>query len=146
MPRYFTVEQAERILPTIRSAVRDAIRLKGEHDAADAGLKEIGRKVQLSGGSNVNREYVQQLRSGRESALEALKEAIDVIQEPGCVIKDLDVGLLDFPAFYRGKEVYLCWKLGEERIEWWHHIEDGFQGRTPIDAEFRNNLGTGPAS
>ena len=65
-----------------------------------------------------------------------LREAIEQMQELGCVIKDLDTGLLDFPTLFRGKEVYLCWKLGEPSIGFWHGVDEGFRGRKPIDQDF----------
>jgi hypothetical protein len=64
---------------------------------------------------------------------------MDSIQEIGCLVKDLDIGLLDFPTLYRGREVYLCWRLGEQRIEHWHGVDEGFRGRKPVDDDFREN-------
>jgi hypothetical protein len=54
-------------------------------------------------------------------------------------VKDLDIGLVDFPTTFNGVEVYLCWKLGEPGIEFWHGVEEGFRGRKPIDREFLEN-------
>jgi hypothetical protein len=51
-------------------------------------------------------------------------------------VKDLDIGLIDFRCYYHGEEVYLCWKLGEPGIAWWHGLEEGYRGRRPIDEEF----------
>jgi hypothetical protein len=62
-------------------------------------------------------------------------------EEIGCVVKDLDIGLIDFPALYRGKEVYLCWRLGEPDIDFWHPTDEGFAGRRPIDGEFLRECG-----
>jgi hypothetical protein len=64
---------------------------------------------------------------------------VEKIHETGCIVKDLDKGLVDFPTLFRGEEVYLCWKMDEPAIEFWHRIEDGFAGRTAIDQEFRDN-------
>ena len=61
------------------------------------------------------------------------------IQENGVVVKDLDIGLIDFPTLFRGEEVYLCWKLGETGIRFWHGLDEGFRGRKPIDEEFLAN-------
>ncbi len=76
----------------------------------------------------------------RKIALEALvqraKDAIEEIDAIGVQVKDLDIGLLDFPCLLEGETVLLCWKRGEPRIEFWHRIEDGFAGRQPIDARF----------
>jgi hypothetical protein len=51
----------------------------------------------------------------------------------GVIVRDLDTGICDFPALREGREVYLCWRVGEERIEWWHDVDAGFAGRTPLD-------------
>jgi len=61
------------------------------------------------------------------------------VQEIGCLIKDIDVGLVDFPTSLRGVEVYLCWKLGESGISFWHGVDEGFRGRKPIDKDFLDN-------
>jgi hypothetical protein len=58
------------------------------------------------------------------------------IEESGCVVKDLDIGLVDFPAMLGDEQVFLCWKLGEPRIEFWHRMDEGFAGRKPISDEF----------
>src|SRR6267378_4039825 len=64
-----------------------------------------------------------------------LIEALDRIQATGCVVKDLDTGLLDFPAILKNEEVYLCWRLGEDRIRFYHRQDEGFSGRKPIDPD-----------
>jgi len=63
---------------------------------------------------------------------------IEQVQEFGCVIKDLDMGLIDFPTLLRGVEVYLCWKLGEPTIAHWHGTSEGFASRKPIDERIAN--------
>ncbi len=62
-----------------------------------------------------------------------LQDAVTKIQETGCLVKDLDMGLVDFPCRLKGEDVYLCWKLGEERIGFWHGVNEGFAGRKPLD-------------
>jgi hypothetical protein len=62
---------------------------------------------------------------------------VEEVQEMGCLVKDLDMGLVDFPTTFRGEEVYLCWKLGEEEIAFWHGVDEGFRGRKAIDRDFR---------
>jgi hypothetical protein len=59
------------------------------------------------------------------------------------VVKDLDTGLLDFPTLYQGREVYLCWRLGESQINYWHGVDEGFAGRKAIDDDFLANHGDG---
>jgi hypothetical protein len=139
MSRYFTLEQAERVLPHVAASVHNAIRLKAEYQAAEEQLRDLTRRVMASGGMMVNREHAAQLRNNRDTSAGKLQAALDEIHEHGCLVKDLDIGLLDFPTLYRGTEVYLCWRLGEEHIEFWHGTDEGFRGRKRIDDEFRAN-------
>ncbi len=86
------------------------------------------------------RERIADLRARKDAAARKLKvDSSRRIKEIGCQLKDIDTGLIDFPTLYRDKEVYLCWKLGESGIGFWHHVEDGFRGRRPIDSEFLAN-------
>ena len=78
-------------------------------------------------------------KSQRDTAALRLREAIEGVQETGCLIKDLDIGLIDFLTRYHGQDVCLCWKLGEDHIRFWHGMEEGFRGRKPIDEEFLQN-------
>jgi hypothetical protein len=62
----------------------------------------------------------------------AIRETLAKIEQTGCVVKDLDIGLVDFPSVVNDEQVYLCWKLGEERIGYWHRMDEGFAGRKPL--------------
>ena len=137
MSRRFTLEEAESLLPEIEKSIREAIASKSELEQAETGLQAINQRVIMLGGVLVDRSAVYQNRLRRDQSAERLKAAIQKIQESGCLIKDLDVGLVDFPTLFRGDEVYLCWKLGETGISFWHGTQEGFAGRKPIDAEFR---------
>ena len=138
MSRLFTLEQAHRALPAVKDALREAVASKAAMEQAEAKLREINHKVMISGGMMVDREQVGGFRAQRERSVEKLQEAMQTFEEIGCEVKDLDIGLLDFPTWYRGEIVYLCWRLGEDRIEFWHG-DEGFRGRKPIDAEFLAN-------
>ncbi len=139
MSRLFTLDQATKLLPQVASEVRKAVRLKGEYQEAEVRFRAELERITMLGGSLVDTDKAQALRSRRETSLAELKEVIDEIQNRGILVKDLDMGLIDFPTRYRGKEVYLCWKLGEDSIEWWHGVDEGFRGRKPIDSEFIAN-------
>ena len=137
MSRRFTLEAAESLLPTIDKTMREAIASKAAFEEAQGALQSISQRVIMLGGVLVDREAVRQHKLRREQSAERLKGAVENIQELGCVIKDLDIGLVDFPTLFRGEEVYLCWKLGEPRIAFWHGTQEGFAGRKAIDEEFR---------
>ena len=81
----------------------------------------------------INYEKTGKIRLEFNRLQQSVQSALDRIQETGCVVKDLNVGLLDFPARINGDEVYLCWKLGEDRIRFYHRQDEGFSGRKPID-------------
>jgi hypothetical protein len=139
MPRYFTLEEAQRTLVDIIPVFRRALSLRVEMREAEQQLQDISRQVILSGGMMLDREHVGGIRRTRDQAVERLRAIIDTIQETGCIIKDLDAGLLDFPTLYKDREVYLCWRADEDGIAYWHPIDEGFRGRKPIDEEFLQN-------
>ena len=123
-PKLFTVEEANALLPRLRELLadvslhRDALRERAPH------LEPILRAAGANGGGRVGSEY----------GVEAYKLylAIERIWELGVVLKDLDVGLLDFPHEREGRVVFLCWHPPEECIGYWHEIEAGYAGRQPL--------------
>lgn len=139
MSRHFTLEEAERLLPDLDKPLREAIALKTHFDQADAELQSSSERLMMLGGALVDPGKLLARRARRDALAARLKESVDSIQQCGCVVKDLDMGLVDFPTLFRAEEVYLCWKLGESRIHFWHGIREGFRGRKPIDREFRDN-------
>lgn len=139
MPRYFTVTEAERMLPEVDRALRDALFHKAEYQAADAELNATMQGIRMAGGSRVNPGPILATRARRDASAGVLREVFEKIEQMGVLVKDLDIGLIDFLTRYQGREVCLCWKLGEERIRFWHGMEEGFAGRKPIDDEFLEN-------
>jgi hypothetical protein len=139
VPRFFTLLEAESFLPEVERLLRSSIQAKQEYEAGDAELNQIAQRITLMGGTLVRREQVVASRTRKDSSARVLKAAMERIEEIGCQVKDLETGLIDFPTLYRDREVYLCWKLGESSIGFWHHIEDGFRGRQPINSEFLAN-------
>ena len=133
MARYFTLDEAEKLLPEVESSSREAIFLKSEFTQAEAAFRSSIERLAMLGGVDLNRTAIVDQRARREVSAMRLKEVMNRIETIGCLVKDLDIGLIDFPTLFHGKEVYLCWKLGEERIRFWHHVEDGFKGRQAIE-------------
>ena len=108
MPVFFTPQQAREFLPEVREIVQRVIDIKKEADrntADDAISEAMGR----------------------------LEKEIQKLEELGCVLKDMNSGLIDFPAVRLGTRVWLCWKLGEERVTYWHGLHEGFAGRKMVD-------------
>ena len=139
MSRHFRLEEAERLLPDVERALRDALFQKTEYEAAEGELRRAMDKIRMAGGSRVSPGPFLALRARKDAATSALTAAVEKVEELGAQIKDLEIGLIDFPALYKGREVLLCWKLGEDRIAFWHSVNEGFRGRKPIDDEFREN-------
>ena len=136
MARYFTLAEAQLQLPAVERALRDALFQKSEYQKAAQELDRITERVRVSGGARVNPGEMLSLRARRDECVRCLRRALDTIEELGAMVKDLDIGLIDFLALYRDREVCLCWKLGEDEIRFWHGMEEGFRGRKPIDSEF----------
>jgi len=136
VPRYFTVSECERLLPQVERALRDALFHKAEYRKAEHELTCTVQHIRTSGGARIDRGSYLALRARRDTSAAALKEAVDQVEQSGALVKDLDIGLIDFLCLYHGREVCLCWKLGEDRIGFWHGTEEGFRGRKPIDDDF----------
>jgi hypothetical protein len=137
--KFFTLAQAQRALPEVEKALREALFFKSEHDKAESEFRQFIRRIMMTGGMQVNHGRVGTLKSRQEQSLEGLKRKFDEIQAMGCLIKDLEIGLIDFPTLYKEEEVYLCWRFGEAAIEFWHGVHEGFGGRKKIDREFIEN-------
>lgn len=136
MPKRFTLAQAQQLIPQVDRLLRAALAAKAAYDEVERAIQSFGERVMLMGGIMVDREQVIDRRSRRETTATRLRGSIEEVQELGCVIKDLDTGLVDFPTLLRGVEVYLCWKLGETEIAYWHGVDEGFRGRKAIDQDF----------
>lgn len=139
MARYFTLREASALLPEIDASIREAMFFHSEHTDAEQRLQREVQRILFAGGALVDQDEVARQRARRKTSALALKAVIEKIYATGCQIKDLDMGLVDFPTLYHGNEVLLCWKLGEDAIRFWHGLEDGFSGRKPIDQEFIEN-------
>jgi hypothetical protein len=139
MSKRFTLAEAQSLVPRLERLLRSAMSLKTEFSEADGVVREFQERVTMMGGMTVDRGQVRATRERRESTGRQLKAALEQVQEVGCLVKDLDIGLVDFPTLFRGEEVYLCWRLGEAKIEYWHGVEEGFRGRKPIDQAFLEN-------
>lgn len=126
--KYFTVDEARATLPLVQRIVTDIVEQYGyvlEHHGV----------LQKSG---LNEEQRATREASRSRATEKFNELSEELSNIGCELKDWDTGLVDFPARRGGRDVCLCWKLGEETIDHWHEVKAGFAGREQImdEAEF----------
>jgi len=131
--RYFSRHEAEKLLPMIEGFLKVAQEHKQALDAAQVELTNAASRIMVLGGSYPPYSELVQKKTERDKASARIVETIAKIQENGCLVKDIDEGLIDFPSMIEGQEAFLCWKQGEGRIEYWHGLEDGFAGRKRLD-------------
>jgi hypothetical protein len=129
----FTYEQATTLLPVLRTLIKRAMDGKQLIESVENELQDLRHRILLSGGLSVDIPAVAHRRAERDKALQEIKDALAEIESIGVQVKDLDIGLLDFPCVVEEEIILLCWKYGEEKIEFWHGVEEGFRGRKPVD-------------
>jgi len=132
-PKLFTLTEAERTRRELEPVLIEAIETNRKLQPLDDELSTLAARIQTMGGIVVPYEHAARLRFDRDRLAETLRASLERIQSTGCVVKDLDTGLLDFPAIVNNEEVYYCWRLGEERIRFYHRQDEGFAGRKPIE-------------
>lgn len=131
--RTFTLEEAQSLLPVLESLLRTAIKAKQIVEEADAELQALHHRIFLNGGMFLDIVPLARRRAERAKAEQQAKDALAEIDSIGVQVKDLSIGLLDFPCEVEGQTILLCWKLGEQAITHWHGLQEGFAGRKPID-------------
>jgi len=124
MPRYFTLDEANALLGELRPLIAKMLQVRQELLDLQPELEPVLRKVLGNGGN--------QVASQAAVYFEELGELVDRIQASGVELKDINSGLLDFRSLRGGREVYLCWRYGEDKISFWHDIDAGFAGRQPL--------------
>lgn len=131
--KYFELNEAQQLLPVIGPYLEQAREQKQRVDGLNDDLAHAAARIMVLGGSIPPHNELSQKKTERDEFASQIQETVSKILETGCLVKDLDEGLVDFPSLQNGEEIYLCWKLGEKRIEFWHGIEEGFAGRKPLD-------------
>ena len=118
--RRFTLEQANRALPLVRRVVNDIVQTREQATQLQSHLESAGAKDQ------------KRIQQDLDVAIDKLHAYLDELTEIGCELKDFQAGLVDFIGHHQGREVNLCWKLGEEKIAYFHELLSGFAGRIPV--------------
>ncbi|HET7566357.1 MAG TPA: DUF2203 domain-containing protein [Gaiellaceae bacterium] len=129
--RHFTPEEANAALAEVRPLVERLVARRREHVEALERQEELERKISGNGGGIPPAELAAAAAEVEEVARD-LARLVDEIGEHGAQVKDLDTGLIDFPALREGETVLLCWQLGEDEIRYWHRVEEGFAGRREL--------------
>jgi hypothetical protein len=141
--KFFSLQEAERLRAQIEPTLIEAIESRRKLAELDEQLGALAERIRRSGGLLVSYEQAARTRLERNRLEAAVRASLERIHSTGCIVKDLEIGLLDFPARLHGEEVYLCWRLGEDRIRFYHRQDEGFAGRKPIDprdAGYRNPI------
>jgi hypothetical protein len=129
---HFSREEANALLETVRPLVERLVRHRQSLAAAQAKRNRVALQIGGNGGGLDPRELLE-LDERIARSLAGVARSVNAIHELGAVVKDLDSGLVDFPARIEGQEAYLCWQLGEDEIGYWHGVDEGFSGRKPLD-------------
>ncbi len=124
MPRYFTAQEANDVLVEILPLVEQIMEI---HHAVVARQPEAWNAIARAAGNGGNRAASELVPE-----FDRLRALIHQVQDQGVILKDMSIGLLDFPSLRDGREVYLCWKYGEKAVTYWHDIDAGYMGRQPI--------------
>ena len=139
MPRYFTLAEARAALPVVGRSIREAVQAKAHYQEAEKAIQDLVQRILMRGGLNVDTVAAEAWKAQYDSNAQTLKNSMERIEDLGVLVKDLDIGLVDFPTLFRGEEVYLCWRMDEDDIDHWHGVNEGFNGRRPIDKHFVDN-------
>ena len=128
---YFTVDEANQKIPWLEVQLQNMVLLGKNIQRLRLDLDNILRKGSSNGHGDID-QYVVGNRKETDAAVDRLRNLAQEINDSGIILKDLEQGLVDFPTLWEGREVYLCWLLGESSIQFWHEIDAGFAGRQPL--------------
>lgn len=134
MSKVFTLSEAQTLLPVVEALLRRTQASGARAVELEQEMQELSQRIFMLGGMHVNVAAAARRRAERERTLQEVRDTLAEMEEIGVQVKDLEKGLLDFPSLMEGREVLLCWKLGEKKIGYWHTPEEGFAGRKPLDA------------
>ena len=134
-PKTFTVVEANALLPTAIPLIKQLQGLQSSIVQTNQQLDELVAKLAAGNGYPLTaiKDRIRELTQHQLQLIEAFQSALQSLEALGCQLKDLQEGLVDFYGVQHGELVFLCWKLGEDRIRFWHTLEDGFSGRQPLE-------------
>lgn len=124
----FTLAEARAALPRLRGMLEELRDERAVLLGLQPHINKAREQAEVNGGTPYGSIYLQHAFT--------FANTLNEVEKTGVIIKDFGAGLVDFPFEYEGRIVFLCWKLGEDDLCWWHEIEDGFAGRQPIEETF----------
>lgn len=133
--KYFTLQDAEELLPIVERHMEAIRASKKTLDACDAEFSSLVQRIGLHGGVLVNLEEWSPKRVLREAVVEKIAEEVEALENLGVLVKDFNLGLVDFPSHVGEDEVLLCWKCGESHIHHWHRTTEGYLNRKPLSVD-----------
>ena len=142
--RTFGLEEAERLLPHLERWLRKAVESRRKVCEIECEYKNLVKSIFLAGGRWVDVARFSRRRREKQEWEMRLQRAVRAMEGCGCLVKDLKLGLIDFPSRLGDHEVCLCWRLGEPGIQFWHNTDEGFAGRKPIDEKVIAQLKRSP--
>ena len=122
----FTISEAREAIPEMRRLMLELREERASLVKLHPFINEARARAEQNGGTPFGALYLKHAFS--------FATTLDLVERTGAIIKDFNAGLIDFPHEHEGRIVYLCWKLGEDDLGWWHEVDDGFAGRQPIEA------------
>jgi hypothetical protein len=134
MPRHFTPREANDELREIRPLVEELVTHRREQQRLQAERVELAAKIAGNGGG-IEAQAIAELEQAEQRQRVEVARRVNAIHSRGAIVKDPEVGLVDFPAVRQGEEILLCWRLGEPEVAHWHGLEEGFAGRRQLDPE-----------
>jgi hypothetical protein len=134
MPRHFTPKEANAELREIRPLVEELVAHRREQQRLQAQRLELAMKIAGNGGG-IDSQKIAEVEEAEHRERVGIASCVNAIHGHGAIVKDLDEGLVDFPALRHGEEILLCWRLGEDEVAHWHGLEEGFAGRKQLDPE-----------
>ena len=129
----FSVEEANQLIGELRPALEKLVQTKRELDAGLRGMAALTLAVQGAAPTNPDELELRRLAARQAELTAQLTQGVRSIQRRGCIVKDLDRGLLDFYTVSGDRLIFLCWQLGETEVAHWHTLEGGFSGRQPLN-------------
>jgi hypothetical protein len=132
MSEHFQPEDVDRLIPRLTGVVERAMQAHREASAIGERLEQERERIGLAGGGMIDRAAWRAEAQRLEQLTEAVRQALTEIAELGGVTKDLSLGLVDFLHVREGREVNLCWKLGEDAVRHWHGLDEGYANRRPL--------------
>ncbi|HEX5414711.1 MAG TPA: DUF2203 domain-containing protein [Chloroflexota bacterium] len=129
-PHAFSLDEANALIPDLERRFEELQALQQRAEELEASIENLVERDRSNGRNHG--EEIAQLEGEIERVVTRTNQIIDEISDLGCEIKDIEQGLVDFPSEREGRLVYLCWKLGEDRIRFWHELTSGYAGRQPL--------------